>query len=181
MCEESTLFYLGLHLSALHSQCTRDSTTSDPSFKLLKFVQKQSPRITQERAVCCFYVSQSKITHSLQRITSFFCNQWSEHRKDKTGATKKTAKEYLQADHSGCYSSTVFGSSRCRCRSWSSPTDPLLKAFSHHPSQSDTALSPTVPSEACHSNLWGGYRVTAALHHTLTQTHPPAHNNTEKI
>lgn len=76
----------------------------------------------------------------------------------------------LQSDHRGCYSSTVFGSSVCHSQSWSSPTDPSLKASSHHPSQSDMSLLPAAPREACHSNLRGGYWDLAALPHTHTHT-----------
>lgn len=78
--------------------------------------------------------------------------------------------EHFQPNHRGCDSSTIFGSSVCHSRSRSVPTDPSLKASSHHPSQSDMALPPAAPREACHSNLWGGYRVLAALHHTHTHT-----------
>lgn len=72
----------------------------------------------------------------------------------------------LQSVQSQCYSSPMFGSSVCRSQSWSSLTEPSLKASSHHPSQSDMALPPAASREACHLNLRRGYWDPAALHHT---------------
>lgn len=136
-----------------------------------------SPSMAHERADCCEPKTSSHIHHSTDKDwfpQTSTASSLSVISDVNTGELFKfletTGWEYLQSDHRGCYSSTIFGSSLCHSQAWFSPTDPSLKASSTHPSQTDMALPPTAPREACHSNHWGGYGVLAALHHRHRHT-----------
>lgn len=143
VCEESTPCYLGLYVSDFLSVCTKDGTSSDLLFKLLKFVENITESIDDT------WEGWNKQLHTLygagedwypQSCTASSLSVISDVNTQHRGGTG-----CLQSDHRGCYSSTIFGSSVCHSQSGSSPTDPSLKAFSHHPSQSDMALPPTAP------------------------------------
>lgn len=89
MCEESTACYLGLYLSALLSVCTKDCTSCDPLFKLLKFVGNITESIDDTWKGRPLW-AKNKFTHSPQRRQALIspniysiisiCNQWCEHR-----------------------------------------------------------------------------------------------------